>query len=160
MNFKLITLLAFGFLLFGCLNNTPNDNRNASSVNQSSDASAKPIAPVDLNPDLEITPVTNMDLDNEFGIARLFALNSPTYKWDGSNLTFVKTFEEGAAKIFEFNFTSSHGGYGNRTGQFVTLSFTSHVIKIQVENGKVTKATIDDKWDEIKQEEIQETTKK
>lgn len=89
-------------------------------------------------------------------IARKFVLNSPTYKYDGGDLEYVKT-QEGTCSscwVFTFTFICRSAGYGDRSGQMVAQVITPHTAYISVENGKVTKAVLDDKWDMINQEMI------
>ncbi len=80
--------------------------------------------------------------------------NSPTYKFDGKNLQFVE--ERGLDLVgcencyeLEFTFTSTHGGYGDRTGEPVIQVITSHNIVVLLEDGKVTKVTTDGKFNEM-----------
>ncbi|OKY78873.1 MAG: hypothetical protein BTN85_1377 [Candidatus Methanohalarchaeum thermophilum] len=94
-------------------------------------------------------------------VARKFVLNSPTYNFDGQNLTHVETlYPEIANKTnlytFVFEFKSTHGGYGDRTGEPVTQVITPHTAHITVENGEVIKANLDQKWDMINQKMIQD----
>lgn len=76
--------------------------------------------------------------------------NSPTYIFDGSNLTFLTIKNEN----FYFSFESSHGGYGNRTEELVTQAITPHIIEITIENNKVVSAIADGRYNEIKKELI------
>ncbi len=89
-------------------------------------------------------------------IARQFVLNSPTYKFDGLELQHVETMEGECQScwIFVFEFTSRHGGYGDRSKQMVTQVMTKHTARVTVENGKVVHSVLDDVWDMINQEMI------
>jgi hypothetical protein len=93
------------------------------------------------------------NLDESRDIAREFVLTSPTYTYDGEGLESVDatTLECDSCWQFTFTFTSRHGGYGDRTGKMVTQAITPHVAAVTVENGKVTRATLDDTWDMIAQ---------
>jgi len=80
--------------------------------------------------------------------------NSPTYNYDGSDLQFIE--ERGLDLVdckdcyeLEFKFTSSHGGYGNRTGQPVIQVITPHTIVVLLKDGVVTKVTTDGEFNEI-----------
>jgi len=80
--------------------------------------------------------------------------NAPTYSFDGSDLVLVdyrsaENYPE--EHILTYNFTSSHGGYGNRTGQMVTQVITSHTIEVTLYNSNVVSAVIDGVWDEREQ---------
>lgn len=57
---------------------------------------------------------------------------------------------------FLFEFKSSHGGYGDRTGQQLIEVITPHEAHVNVENGEVVKAILDSKWDMIDQKFIDE----
>ncbi len=89
-------------------------------------------------------------------IAQEFVLNSPTYKFDGQELNYVETNKAQCQYCwaFTFEFTSRHGGYGNRSKQMLTQMMTKHTAKVTVENGKVVAAVLDDVWDMINQEMI------
>ncbi|MCX6641777.1 MAG: hypothetical protein NTV15_00110 [Candidatus Bathyarchaeota archaeon] len=91
-------------------------------------------------------------------IAYRWLLSSPTFKFDGL---------EGSVKLVEiwqamtlvapsfwqvtFEFNSGHPGYGDRTGQLLAEVITHHSVRINVTEGKITMAYIDEKWDELKQ---------
>ena len=94
--------------------------------------------------------------EESLDIAREFVLNSPTYKFDGLELRYVETIpgECSYCWVFVFEFTSRHGGYGDRSKQMLTQVMTKHTAKVTVENGKVTSAVLDDVWDMINQEMI------
>lgn len=92
-------------------------------------------------------------------IAQDFVRNSPTYEFDGSNLNHTETLYPEVAGhpdlyTFVFEFRSSHGGYGDRTGEPVTQVITPHRAHITVDNGNVTNAVLDQEWDMIEQEYI------
>lgn len=77
--------------------------------------------------------------------------NAPTYLFDGSGLTLKKgiTLTCPACFSFAFTFESSHGGYGDRTGQIVAQVITNHEIVVQVEQGEVVYAVTDGRFDEM-----------
>lgn len=90
-------------------------------------------------------------------IARNFVLNSPTYKFDGEDLRYIETSKGKCVYCwqFVFKFTSRSAGYGDRSGQMVAQMITPHEAVIVVENGKVTSAVLDGKWDMINQKMIE-----
>lgn len=171
MKLKIITIFVLGILLFGCLNpSTPIQNNTNETVSNQSNQTSMPAEP----------DVESIETTQALETAENFVLNSPTYAWDGSNLDLIEIYSGGDcvpgfyelfgtgqpaecvpmnqsevftdAYIFKFTFTSSHGGYGNRTGQFVTQAFTDHIIAVIVKNNEVMSAIIDGKWDELNQE--------
>ena len=80
--------------------------------------------------------------------------NAPTYVYDGQDLQFIE--ERGLDLVgcedcyeYEFEFTSRHAGYGNREGEMVAQVLTDHNIVVTVEDGNVTKAITDEKFDEM-----------
>lgn len=89
--------------------------------------------------------------------AQKFVLDSPTYKYDGGDLKHIGTEPLKCPYCwqFTFTFTSTHAGYGDRSGQMVAQVITSHTAKVIVEKGKVTHAVLDDDWDIIGQEMIE-----
>ena len=83
--------------------------------------------------------------------------NSSTYRFDGMDLKLLEIRGLDLADCencyeVEFGFNSSHTGYGDREGQMLAQVITPHVIVITVKNGKAAKAITDQKYDEIKQE--------
>lgn len=86
--------------------------------------------------------------------AQNYLINAPTYKFDGVNQSVQvvnsKTIGQNGWE-FSFTFSCSHAGYGDRTGQVLAQVITTHSARIQVVNGKVTSAILDDKWDEFNQ---------
>ena len=53
--------------------------------------------------------------------------------------------------VLTYTFTSSHAGYGDRSGKVTAQLITEHSIKIMIVDGNVESAVIDGKWDEIGQ---------
>lgn len=85
-------------------------------------------------------------------IAGTWVETAPTYSFDGFNLELkdhkvLETFPE--QHVLNYTFTSSHGGYGNRTDRMVTEALTPHSIEVIVSEEKVMPAVIDGEWDEI-----------
>ncbi len=90
--------------------------------------------------------------DTNFQIVQSFAQNCPTYQFDGEGLE-LSSFEKLKCLNcfrYEFFFTSRHGGYGDRSGMMTTQAITPHKIAITVQNGQVTQALTDGKYDEIR----------
>ncbi len=80
---------------------------------------------------------------------------APTYAYDGSGLAFVSDVPGGTEpgmRNLTYSFTSSHAGYGNRTGAVTAPVITEHRITLALTyDGMVRAAVIDGKWDEIGQ---------
>jgi hypothetical protein len=105
----------------------------------------------------ENTPIpTDLIVDEEaiMGLAREFVLSSPTFAFDGMEDTLkigavivLESYPEQYA--LEARFTSSHGGFGDRTDQIVTQVLTPHVMEIIVSEGVVISAVTDGQWDEL-----------
>ncbi len=91
-------------------------------------------------------------------IAEKFVLDDSTYTFDGEGLTHTGTeaLQCPSCWEFTFEFTSRQAGYGDRSDQMVAQVITPHVAKVTVENGKVTRAVLDDEWDMIDEEMIGE----
>lgn len=86
---------------------------------------------------------------------------APTYVYDGSELELQEFFrqpEDECAECyrFTFSFQSSHGGYGDRSGQTVTQAVTSHIIEIWFQDGVVVNAVTDGAFNEMTGELIPE----
>jgi len=83
----------------------------------------------------------------------------PTFNFDGIPETVkvkqVVTLRMMNAWEVYIEFTCGYPGYGNRTGRLMLGHSQSHIIRISVLEGQVTRATIDDQWDEIEQRPIE-----
>ena len=88
-------------------------------------------------------------------IARTFLEESPTYQFSGVQdsieLTGAVTTTLPYRWEFTYQFISEQSGYGDRTGMDISPAMAPYEIKITVLNYKVTHATIDDRWNEIRQ---------
>jgi hypothetical protein len=76
---------------------------------------------------------------------------APTYTYDGSDLRFVRYVQQEpfpVRHVLNYTFTSSHAGYGNRSGMMTAQIITDHTIQIVIIDGNVDSAVIDEKWDE------------
>ena len=86
--------------------------------------------------------------------AEEWIMNAPTYSFDGSDLALADhqyKEEEPEVHILTYTFTSSHGGYGNRSDQMVTQVITNHTVEIRLYNEIVESVIIDDLWNEMTQ---------
>jgi hypothetical protein len=85
-------------------------------------------------------------------IAKEFALQSSTYVFDGSNLKLEKTetLKCPYCWSFTFSYASSHGGHGNRTGAILPQVAQKHTLVIITREGNVTSAVVDGVYDELK----------
>jgi len=99
------------------------------------------------------------DYTNLEQIAISFLKNGPTFAFDGisESINIVKkytmeSYPEQHVIIISFNTT--HAGWGNREGTFIAPMITPHIIKITIVEDIVVEAIIDDKWDELNQEQI------
>ncbi|MCC7571281.1 GerMN domain-containing protein [Candidatus Micrarchaeota archaeon] len=93
-----------------------------------------------------------MTIEQAREVARTWVqTNSPTYTYDGSDLTLV-TEEEiipGFRYQFFFSFVSSAAGYGDRSDEIVAQVITPHNMEVIVENGQVVSAVTDEVYDEL-----------
>ncbi|WP_292345903.1 MULTISPECIES: hypothetical protein [unclassified Methanoregula] len=87
-------------------------------------------------------------------IAEAWIKGAPTYAYDGSGLTLVNATRSADYPIrsgLTYRFTSSHTGYGNRSGMVTAQVITEHTIRVTVAGRTVESAVIDDTWDETGQ---------
>jgi hypothetical protein len=90
-------------------------------------------------------------------LARDWIKQVPTYAYDGQDLELVDhTVRESYLRqhVLTYNFTSTHGGYGNRTGEMVNQVLTPHQIVVEVAHHDIQSAIIDDTWDARRQAPI------
>lgn len=90
-------------------------------------------------------------------IVEQWITSMPTYSFDGSNLTLdehIRQDELPSTHLLIYTFTSIHGGYGDHSDEVLTESLTDHTIRVSFSQRKITKAIIDDSWDEIRQEPV------
>jgi hypothetical protein len=111
-------------------------------------------------------------VDGARQIAEEFVRNSPTFVFDGIGETLElvniaafsrKTISQDTPStdaangwVFTFGFDSATAGYGDRTGQMVAEVITPHVAVVTVENNEVISAVMDEKWDMINQQMLDE----
>jgi hypothetical protein len=87
-------------------------------------------------------------------LAASWIQEAPTYTYDGSGLVLVNYVQQESfpvRHVLIYNFTSSHAGYGDRSGKVTVPVITDHTIKIVIIDGTVESAVIDEKWDEMGQ---------
>jgi hypothetical protein len=88
-------------------------------------------------------------------IARAFVEEDATYQFDGIDgsleLVHAETLAYPACWEFTYRFESRHAGYGDRTGQMLLQVITPHEARITVQEYKVTKATMDERWNMLTQ---------
>jgi len=91
-------------------------------------------------------------------IASAFIQESPTYRYDGIEdsleLANTETPNGSGGWQFTYRFQSSHGGYGDRTGQKLTPAVIPREARITVQEYKVTEAVIDQRWDMLAQQRL------
>ena len=96
-----------------------------------------------------------LDANQRRALAESWIRNAPTYAYDGSGLAFasdVPVTSDPVAHNLTYTFTSSHAGYGNRTGAVTAQVITGHSITLSLTyDGIVQVAVIDGKWDETGQ---------
>lgn len=104
-------------------------------------------------------------------LAEEYILRSPTYLFDGINgsLEFIKAealvthSNDGFEKPHQLEgwnvtirFENSQAGYGDRSDQMLAQVITSHEAVITVENGIITAAVLDGKWNMLEQRILDE----
>jgi len=111
----------------------------------------------------EISAFRQMSEEESQKLAEKFLRNSPTFTYDGieDTLTLVDTLRARCPYCwtFIFEFDSRHSGYGDRTGQARAEVITHHRAVIAVELLEITSAVMDDRWDMLRREMIDEQGK-
>jgi len=107
-----------------------------------------------------IAPVIEFSQEESQQIAEAFVKSSPTFVFDGieETLELAETYPPTVTLSgwqFVFEFDSRHAGYGDRIGQVLAQVITPHQAVIVVEQGKVTHAVIDEKWDMLQQKMVE-----
>lgn len=77
---------------------------------------------------------------------------SPTYAYDGTNLTLTNSTETGecsACYEYTYTFESLHAGYGDREDSIVAQVITPHTIVVSFWNGDLMTAITDGIFDEL-----------
>jgi hypothetical protein len=91
-------------------------------------------------------------------IALEWLYGCPTFKFDGIydtvKLQWIDTLRMPNTYEVNIGFVCGYPGYGNRTGNVMMGHSQQHNITITVREGEVTRAIIDEKWDEMSQKMI------
>jgi hypothetical protein len=97
-------------------------------------------------------------LDKSRETGRVFVTQEATYRFDGmaDTLKLAGTVTIANGWKFTYEFSSSHAGYGNRTGQMLAEVITPHTAIVSVQNGAVIEAVMDGVWDMVKLQMIKE----
>ena len=110
----------------------------------------------------QITGPGGISQEESQEIARQYVINEPTFVFDGmaETLALVNTTTLKCPYCWEFvyQFDCRQAGYGNRTGLMVAQVITPHTATIVVQEGKVTSAVMDSKWDMMGQKFIGNNT--
>lgn len=92
------------------------------------------------------------DEDRARDIGLDFVKADKTYKFDGMEdtlkVSYNRTLDGNVYEIIA-EFTSAHGGYGDRTGEMVLQVLTDHRAVIHVKDDKIIYAVMDDQWDMV-----------
>jgi len=117
--------------------------------------SANPSSPT---PQQSPTTTTTITQSQSQVIAETFVKESPTFAFDGIaeslKLTDTMVLRCPSCWQFIFNFESRQAGYGDRAGQMLAQVITPHTATVTVNQGTVTSADLDGRWDMLKQEMI------
>ena len=109
---------------------------------------------------LDVGTIDRMTEDESRQIAENYLSNSPTFSFDGIEDTIQLVeilYPDGENALqFGFQFESRHPGYGDRSGQILAYVITPHEAVITIEHGEVKSALIDEKWDMIEQQILNE----
>ena len=88
-------------------------------------------------------------------IAEEYVRESRTFTYDGieESLELIETLYPDIEYSWQFlfQFQNQHAGYGDRAGQVTAQVITTHQAIITVEMGEIRSATIDGKWDMLRQ---------
>jgi|GEM_PF-1773176 len=84
-------------------------------------------------------------------IGMRFVERSPTYEFDGFNLSFKGLEKKGEKLILSYEFTSRHSGYGERSGKMLADVITPHRVDLMIEDNRLISAVMDGRWDMINQ---------
>ena len=108
----------------------------------------------------EVSAFRQMSQEESQRIAEEFLRNSPTFAFDGieDTLRLTDTLRPRCPYcwVFIYEFDSRHPGYADRTGEILAQVITPHRAVIAVEQLEITFAVMDDKWDMLRREIIDE----
>lgn len=80
--------------------------------------------------------------------------NTPTFAYDGRNLKLIEHTSIDNQHTISYEFESTHGGYGNRSGEIITQVVTPHMMVLELTGAQVTGAVIDGRYDVLTQQMI------
>jgi hypothetical protein len=104
------------------------------------------------------SPGQELTEDGAVSTARSYLKGMPTYAFDGlqDSVEVVKVETLRMLNTWEVTiaFTSSHSGYGDRSGQILLQVLTPHVTRIVVSEGRVTRAVTDEAYDEFNESDL------
>jgi hypothetical protein len=93
-------------------------------------------------------------------MAEQYVSKGPTFTFDGiqDTLHLVEILypDSENALQFVFQFESCHPGYGDRSGQTLAQVVTAHQAVITIGHGEIESALLDEKWDMIEQQVLNE----
>lgn len=95
--------------------------------------------------------------DNAIKTATQYVTGDETYKFDGmaDSLNMSASGSPAAdTHVIAIEFTSTHGGYGDRKDAMVIQVLTPHTAVITVEKGRVTSAVMDESWDMMTEKSV------
>lgn len=95
--------------------------------------------------------------DNALKTAKQYVTDDETYRFDGmaDSLNMSASVSPAAdMHVIAIEFTSTHGGYGDRKDAMVIQVLTPHTAVITVEKGRVTSAIMDDSWDMLTEKSV------
>jgi len=96
------------------------------------------------------TPTQNAS-EKAGDLALDYVKNDTTYKFDGMPETLkikeIAPLDCSDCWKVTIYFESRQAGYGDRTGQILAQVITPHEARIRIENGNITSAIMDNRWD-------------
>ncbi len=108
-----------------------------------------------------IDEAREISIEDAKAIAEQWIKESPTYGYDGFDLSFVGQERLGPGRYgFTYSFKSRNAGYGNRSGQIVAQVITPHTIRVRVDDLRIVSAVVDGRWDDLDQQLIEHETLK
>ncbi len=99
----------------------------------------------------------DIGLDEAEQLALDWLMAAPTFSFDGveNSMSIIDTAIAESYPVQYFvsiSFTCAQPGYGDRTDVILAQVLTDHIARVVVSNGEVRSAVIDDEWNEVTQE--------
>ena len=95
-----------------------------------------------------------VSIEDSYTIAENFVKQSSTFRFDAIPesliITNYKILNCSYCYSFTFTYKTLHAGCGNRSNQFLPEQITQRKVEVILERGRVTKAILDNIYDEIK----------